>query len=88
MTVPLEIPEDIERRLRSEWSYVPRRALEAVAIEGYRSKAITAEDVARLLGLSSRWEVDELLSRARAYFDYGQDDLAEDVEAIRSARRR
>ena len=33
MSVSIEIPEDLERRLRDGWRDLPRKALEAVAFE-------------------------------------------------------
>jgi hypothetical protein len=54
MTVAVEIPADLERRLRDGWTDVPRKVLEAVALEAYRSGALTGTEVQRLLGLESR----------------------------------
>jgi hypothetical protein len=63
MTVSIDIPDDLERRLRDGWADLPRRALEAVAIEAYRTQALTTAEVGRLLGFESRWEVEAFLSR-------------------------
>ena len=59
----------------------PRR--EAIAIEGYRSGALSQDQVQRLLGLASRWEVDALLKRAGVYLDYTEEDVAREVEDSR-----
>lgn len=56
MNVAIEIPDDVSASLQFKWRDVPRRALEAVAAEAYRSGALTSEQVGRLLGHSSRWE--------------------------------
>lgn len=88
MTVSIEIPDDLERRLRAGWRDLPRKALEAVAIEAYRTQALTAAEVGRLLGLVSRVAVDAFLSRAGVHLDYTVADLADDLQAIRAARGR
>jgi predicted HTH domain antitoxin len=88
MTVSIEIPDELERRLRAGWADLPRRALEAVAIEAYRTETLTAAEVGQLLGFGSRWEVEAFLSRNDARLNYTAADLAEDLKAIRSARAR
>ena len=88
MTVSIEIPDELERRLRAGWSDLPRRALEAVAIEAYRTQTLTAAEVGQLLGFDSRWEVGAFLSRNDANLGYTETDLIEDLKAIRSARGR
>ncbi len=39
MKVNIQIPEKIGEQLKQAWRDVPRRALEAIAIEAYRSAA-------------------------------------------------
>lgn len=77
MNVGIELPEDILRHLESAWQDVPRRALEAVVLEGYRSGALGRAEVGRLLGLSF-WETEALLKERQAYLPYGDADLAQD----------
>jgi hypothetical protein len=88
MTVSIEIPDELERRLRAGWSDLPRKALEAVAVEAYRTQALTAAEVGQLLGFENRWELEAFLSRNDARLDYTEAHLAEDLKAIRSARGR
>ena len=59
-----------------------REALEAVAIEGYRSGALTHYQASQLLGLS-RFEFDGFLKN-RGIQDHAYDvgDLEEDLEAL------
>lgn len=64
-----------------------RAVVEAVAIEAYRSGAITPAQVQEMLGLGSRWETEAFLHRAEAYHDYTMDDLDRDLAAIRAASR-
>ena len=57
MQVTLEIPDDMAQRLMSREQDPARAALEAVAIEGYRSGALSALQMRRLLGfkLATNW---------------------------------
>ena len=58
-----------------------------VAIEAYRSGAITPAQVQEMLGLRSRWETESFLRRAEAFHDCTMDDLERDITAIRAASR-
>ena len=85
MNVAIEIPDDVGRALTAGGANVTRAVLEAVAIEAYRSGAITPAQVQEMLGLRSRWETESFLHRAKAYHDYTMDDLDRDIAAIRHA---
>lgn len=86
MTVAVDIPDDLERRLREGWADMPRKVLEAVAAEAYRSEVLTGAEVQRLLGLKSRWDLEAFLRRAGVFLDYSEADLARDLEAFRQPR--
>lgn len=79
MSVTINLPEEIEHHLESEWGNLPRRALEALAIEGYRSRALSAGQVAEMLGLSL-WETEMLLKQRGIELEYGVEDLKQDIE--------
>ena len=85
MSVAIEIPDGVGRALTARGADVTRAVLEAVAIEAYRSGAITPAQVQEMLGLRSRWETESFLHRAEAYHDYTMDDLDRDIAAIRDA---
>jgi predicted HTH domain antitoxin len=85
MTVAIEIPDDLERQLNTGWSDLPRRVLEAVALEAYRSGVFTSAEVGRLLGFESRWDTETFLQQHGACLDYTEDDLARDTAALRRA---
>jgi predicted HTH domain antitoxin len=53
-------------RLKSEWQNLPKRALEAIAVEGYRSGALSRGQVRRILGLS--WHETEAFLKEREVF--------------------
>lgn len=81
MKIAVEIPEDIAERLEGKWGDLSEAAREAIAIEGYRSGALSQSQVQRLLGLASRWEVDAVLKRAGVYLEYTEEDLDREFES-------
>jgi len=85
MSIEIDLPEDVARQLEARWGAegLSRRALEALAVEAYRADAITAAEVQRVLGLSSRWEAEAFLKRAQAYLDDTDADVEQDAAAIR-----
>ena len=78
MHITIELPDDI-----AQHADPGREALEAVAIEGYRTGALTHHQASQLLGLT-RFEIDALL-KERHTFDhaYGMEDLEQDLETLR-----
>lgn len=53
MSLEIALPIHIERHLQTEWgSEFPRRALEALAIEGYRTGVLSLGEVAEMLALA------------------------------------
>jgi predicted HTH domain antitoxin len=87
VNIAIDIPDDIGRVLAAQAGGASRAVVEAVAIEAYRSGAITPEQVQQMLGLRSRWETESFLRRAEAFHDYTMDDLTRDIAAIRDASR-
>lgn len=85
MDVLIAVPDDVVSRLKSKWDDLSRSTLEALAAEAYRTGVITESEVQRMLGLESRWIVDEFLKRTGAYIDYTDTDLQQDIDAIREA---
>ena len=83
MNVSIAVPDDVAQRLIIEWQDVSQRTLEALALEAYRSGAITSAEVQRMLNFSSRWEVDQFLKQKQAYLNYTEADLQQDVDSIR-----
>lgn len=83
MQLSIELPEDIVRTLQEKWGDLSRHTVEALAIEGYRTRVLTRSQVARLLNLETRMEVDAFLKKAEVYLDYTGDDLKRDRKAHR-----
>jgi hypothetical protein len=79
MTLKLEISEQAAETLRVAWGTdISRAALEALAIEGYRTGKLSRYDVQRLLGFDDRWQTEEWLGAHGAHLNYSLDDLNAD----------
>jgi Uncharacterised protein family (UPF0175) len=88
MEITLNLPEDIVSGLQTKWKDVPRGALESLALEGYRSGALTAAQVRRLLGIETRYELDGFFKQHGVYLNYSIEDLERDTEASREFSNR
>jgi hypothetical protein len=87
MQITLELPEDIAEGLESKWNDLARAALESLALEAYRSHAVTAAQLRRLLAFETRMEVDAFLKN-HELFDYSVADFGQDRETLRELRMR
>jgi hypothetical protein len=81
----LELPEDIAQGLESLWKDLPRAALESLSLEAYRSHALTAAQLRRLLGFETRMQVDAFL-KVHEVYDYTAADFEQDRETLRQPR--
>ena len=61
MRVTIQLPDDISAALEQQWDDVPRRSLEAIAVDAYRTGALTEPQVRRLLKRDTRFQVHALL---------------------------
>jgi hypothetical protein len=80
MTLQLQIPEDAARLLAAVYVDLPRAAVEALALEGYRSKRFSDGQLRQMLGFSSRMQVHAFLKERGVYLNYSLDDLEQDRE--------
>jgi len=83
MKVTIELPDDVSAALKGRWDDVPRRSLEAIAVEAYRTGALAETQVRRLTQLESRFQVHEFLKEHRVPLRYSEADLQEDLQAQR-----
>jgi predicted HTH domain antitoxin len=83
MQMTVELPDDILKALEGQWPDIGRQALEAIAVEGYRTGALTENQVRRLLELESRFDVHALLKEHRVPLRYTASDLEDDMRAHR-----
>jgi hypothetical protein len=83
MRVTIQLPEDISAALEEQWDDIPRRSLEATAVEGYRIGALTESQVRRLLELDTRFQVHALLKEHHVPLQYTGADVEDDLRAQR-----
>lgn len=62
MEVTLHIPDDVARQLAPESGDLSRRALEVLAIDGFRKQIIGLYEISQMLGLT-RIEAEDFLGR-------------------------
>jgi predicted HTH domain antitoxin len=88
MEVTLHIPDEIAKRLSAAGGDVSRRALEAIALEGYRDQTLTLYQVSEMLGLS-RVETEDFLGQHRVPLAViNEADLDREVALFEAASRR
>lgn len=83
MRVTLEIPEEL---LVGHVGDPSRIALEALAVEGYRSGRISAFQVRRMLGHESRWETEDFLSTHGVWPGLTVEELDTEFRSLEKAR--
>jgi predicted HTH domain antitoxin len=83
MQVTVDLPDDILRALEGQWPDLHRQTVEAIAVEGYRTGALTEEQIRRLLGFESRFQVHALLKAHHIPLRYTASDLEDDLRAHR-----
>ena len=86
MQVTLEIPDAIVAQITAAGKDPGRLALEALAIEGYRSHQLSEFQIRQLLGFATRMDVHGFLKQHEAYLHYSLADLEHDDETARHVR--
>jgi hypothetical protein len=69
-------------RMRSSGGDLSRRALEALALEEFRSGHITKPELRRLLGFETGYQLDGFLKAHEVYEDYTLQDLEKELEGL------
>src|ERR1700709_670271 len=82
MDLIVHLPDDLAARLAAEGTTLKRRALEALAAEGYRTGQLTKPDLRRLLGLETGDEIDSFLRQ----HDVFEPDTPADLERERQTQ--
>lgn len=88
MRVSLDIPEDLGQRIAADPSGLSRAALEGLALEAIRAGRLTVPQARRLLGISSRYEMDGFLKAHGVFLDLTLEDIQRDSEVARALQRR
>jgi Uncharacterised protein family (UPF0175) len=82
MDVTIHIPDDLATRLETAGD-LPRRILEALAVEEFRLGRLTQSELRRLLGFATRQALDAFLKAHQVYIAYREDDLDHDRSDLR-----
>lgn len=88
MEITLNIPDDLARQVTSEGKDPARVALEALALEGYRTERLSESAVRRMLSFETRIQVHEFLKQHGVYLQYDVSDLEDDRVTARKTRKK
>jgi hypothetical protein len=78
MQITLDIPDDIASALQAGGGDPSRLVLETVAVEAYRRQAITGDQLRRILGFRTRYEMDGFLKQHEVWLEYSIEDFERD----------
>lgn len=81
--VTITLPGELLSALGISERDLSRTALEALALEAYRTRKISAAQLRRLLGLPTRMAVDAFLKEHGVELEYGLEDLERDRDTHR-----
>jgi Uncharacterised protein family (UPF0175) len=76
--VTITLPDELLEALNASGEELSRTALEALSLEAYRTRKISAAQLRRLLGFQTRMEVDAFLKEHGVELEYGVEDLERD----------
>ena len=82
MHISVEIPDELTATLAAPGQDPARAALEALGLEAYRQRRISAYQLRTLLGISSRWDLDVFLKEHQVE-TYTAEDFEQDQTTIR-----
>ena len=83
MELTVLIPDDLARSMTGSGEDLARRALEALALEEFKSGHITKPELRRLLGYGTRYRLDGFLKSHGVYEDYTMEDFEQELEGLR-----
>ena len=83
MELTVQIPDDLARNMSASGGDLWRRALEALALEEFKSGHITKPELRRLLGFGTRYRLDGFLKAHDVYEDYTMEDLEQELDALK-----
>ncbi len=86
MEITINIPDELARQVRSEGRDPARVALEALAVEGYRTEMLSESEVRQMLGFETRMEVHGFLKEHGVYLHYDIADLKQDLATAQRLR--
>lgn len=85
MELTVHIPDEIAPRLQAAGGDLSRRALEALALEEYKSGHITKPELRQMLGFGTRYKLDGFLKSHGVMDEFTLDDLDQDLADLRQS---
>ncbi len=82
MEFTVQIPDELASRMAA-FGDLSRRALEALALEEFKSGRITKPELRRLLGFGTRYPLDGFLKSHDVYEDYSMEEFEQDRDALK-----
>jgi len=79
----LNLPDELSAALSGSGQELSRAALEAIALEAYRERKLTAAQLRRILGFETRYQLDGFLKEHEVWLEYTWEDLEKDRETHR-----
>ncbi|MBI1354681.1 MAG: UPF0175 family protein [Acidobacteria bacterium] len=86
MTLQIQLPDEIARRLEKDWPDLNRKTVESLAMLAYREGLISERQLGEMLGLESREDVYAWLDRNQAPRPYTVADLEADLASVEGMR--
>lgn len=83
MNLRLQIADDIARVIQRWQPDLSRAALEALALQGYRSERLSESQVRRMLGFRTRMQVHAFLKAHNVHLNYSIQELENDLESLK-----
>jgi hypothetical protein len=83
MNFTVEIPDDLAGRIGANRGDVSRRALEALALDEYKNGHLTEDEMRRLLGFGTRYQLDGFLKAHDIWVDYTIEDFRREVDSLK-----
>lgn len=83
MYFTVEIPDDLAGRIGAAASDLSRRALEALALEEYKSGHFTEDELRRLLGFGTHYQLDGFLKAHDVWVEYTVEDFRREVDSLK-----
>jgi hypothetical protein len=88
MVLTINLPDHIARALADNRDReLPRRVLEAIAIDGYRDQRLTQKQVGELLDIS-RIQTEDFLAARLDLYDYDPSELNREAELLEEFSQR
>ena len=86
--ITLDIPDEFAAQMIADSKDLSRTALEALALEAYRTERLSESEIRQLLGFETRMEVHAFLKEHGAYLHYSLEDLEHDRESAQRMKEK